>query len=147
MYQGLCLIWTFLFFVISRKAIFVLFTLLPAVVQGKASETMLHSAAAVRIEVFRDVDLSSDVKGEIGHLLFVHVLSLRGGGKVSFTVTLNFLIDLPRWRELRLWGVFHLTLTRQTLARAVAWQPVDADKEKLLGFCVKGVCYWFGVYR
>ncbi|XP_074931345.1 HORMA domain-containing protein 1 isoform X2 [Phalacrocorax aristotelis] len=33
------------------------------------------------------------------------------------------------------------------LARAVAWQPVDADKEKLPGFCVKGVCYLFGVYK
>ena len=38
-------------------------------------------AAAVSVEVFRDVGVSCDVKGEISHLLFVHVLSLSEGGK------------------------------------------------------------------
>lgn len=43
-------------------------------------------------------------------------------------------------------SAFHLTLTRETLARAVVWQPGDADEEKLPVFCVKGVCCLFGVY-
>ncbi|XP_035759841.1 HORMA domain-containing protein 1 [Egretta garzetta] len=41
----------------------------------------------------------------------------------------------------------HLTLTHQALARAVVWQPVEAGKAKLPGFCVKGVCYLLGVFR
>lgn len=74
------------------------FNISTVVVQGEASEMMRPSArgfAAAHVGVFRDVHLSSGVKGGISHRLFVCLLSLREAGRKGFLYcNLNFPVGL-----------------------------------------------------